>query len=400
MEKPAPLNFKYTLPEDGQVTVTLFNHGNRALRTLVASAARKAGEVVEHWDGLGDDGKPLPAGATPGAACTTSRSTTNFVLSAHNSGQPPYKTDDNTGGWGGDHGCPPRWLPSPEGMILTWNMSESGWGVIKTDFTGKKLWGIKHNATNVACDEKHLFVLGDAGYNNADSVKPFDLKDWRLVNWGNGKPALAPPPGGDKKTNVATAVAYRNGKVYVSWTARNLIGVYDAVSGNSLQTLPVTRAGTPGRAGRRRRAGNSQRQVLRAAQWYGPPVDYRTARYAARHCGGCERLDLRRQCRRAAADRRLCGGRQLPEHHRQNRRSPAGRPLRAKRHPRAGGIAVDPSGKLWVAETLDSPKRHSVWDTKTGRCGRNSSAAPPISPGRAWTRSTPMNSTATTCSGR
>ena len=32
----------------------------------------------------------------------------------------------------------------------------------------------------------------------------------------------------------------------------------------------------------------------------------------------------------------------------------------------AGGIAVEQRGQLWVAETLDSPKRVSVWDSKTG----------------------------------
>ncbi len=32
-----------------------------------------------------------------------------------------------------------------------------------------------------------------------------------------------------------------------------------------------------------------------------------------------------------------------------------------------GGIAVDGAGKLWVAETLDSPKRISVWDTRSGK---------------------------------
>ena len=31
-----------------------------------------------------------------------------------------------------------------------------------------------------------------------------------------------------------------------------------------------------------------------------------------------------------------------------------------------GGMAVDREGKLWVAESLDSPKRISVWDTHTG----------------------------------
>src|SRR5262249_56680720 len=32
-----------------------------------------------------------------------------------------------------------------------------------------------------------------------------------------------------------------------------------------------------------------------------------------------------------------------------------------------GGIAVDQAGQLWVAETLNYPKRLSVWEAKSGR---------------------------------
>jgi hypothetical protein len=33
----------------------------------------------------------------------------------------------------------------------------------------------------------------------------------------------------------------------------------------------------------------------------------------------------------------------------------------------AGGIAIDALGRLWVAETRDGPRRHSVWNVKTGK---------------------------------
>ncbi len=47
-----------------------------------------------------------------------------------------------------------------------------------------------------------------------------------------------------------------------------------------------------------------------------------------------------------------------------------GRPRIGKHDPSGmlapGGIAIDAQGRLWVAETLDRPKRISVWDTETG----------------------------------
>ena len=43
--------------------------------------------------------------------------TQKFLFSPHNSGQPPYETDDGTGGWGGDHGSPQDVCAFPGGVI-------------------------------------------------------------------------------------------------------------------------------------------------------------------------------------------------------------------------------------------------------------------------------------------
>ena len=61
-EKTLPLRFKYDVPQDSQVTVQLFNDENMIVRILVAQADRRAGQAVEHWDGLDDSGELLPAG--------------------------------------------------------------------------------------------------------------------------------------------------------------------------------------------------------------------------------------------------------------------------------------------------------------------------------------------------
>jgi hypothetical protein len=212
-EKPLPLTFAYALPEDSEVTITLFDDAGRARRTLLASSPRRAGRNLERWDGLGDDGRPLPAGTYTWRGLYHQPVTTRFVLSAHNSGQPPYKTDDNTGGWGGDHGLPTTVCAAGEAMLLGWDMSESGWGIIKTDLDGRKQWGLRHNAEDIACDGERFFVVGDHGYNGAESVKPFDLRDGRLLNWGNGQPVLAPPPGGEAaNADTATGVACGRGR--------------------------------------------------------------------------------------------------------------------------------------------------------------------------------------------
>jgi hypothetical protein len=163
-EKPLPLMFTYSLPEDSEASVALFDEAGWAVRTLVAQGARRAGQNVERWDGLDNAGKPLRPGKYAWKGLYHQPVKTKFILSAHNSGTPPYKTDDNTGGWGGDHGCPTAVCSAGDGVFLTWNMSESGWGIIKTDLKGKKLWGIRHNAEDMATDGERLFVAGDHGY--------------------------------------------------------------------------------------------------------------------------------------------------------------------------------------------------------------------------------------------
>ncbi len=366
-EKPLPLQFSYTLPEDGEVTVTLFNDQGKIVRTLAASAARRAGENVERWDGLGDDGKPLPAGAYSWKGLYHQPIKTKFILSAHNSGQPPYKLDDRTGGWGGDHGCPTSVSTSGDAVIMGWSMSESGWGIIKTDLNGKQKWGLTHNAMDLACDDSHIFVLGDNGFNGAESVKIFDLKDGRLLNWGNGKPVLDPPAGGDEKSNVAGGVAYRDGKVYVSWTARDLIAVYDVKSGDLLQTR---HAPSPARLAVRADGGiyyisdtevhlllGDNDSVLKSPHFDHPrgiavtPDDT----WLVANAGALQNVSVFAKDGTYVRSIGTLGGRP-----RVGRYDPDGML-------EPGGIAVDKLNRLWVSETLDGPKRHSVWDINDGR---------------------------------
>jgi len=365
-EKPLPLTFTYNLPEESEATVTLFNDQGKILRTLVASAQRHAGENVERWDGLGDDGKPLPAGNYSWKGLYHQPIKTKFILSAHNSGQPPYKLDNKTGGWGGDHGCPTSVATSGDEVVMGWSMSESGWGIIKTDLAGKKKWGITHNAMDLACDNAHIFVVGDNGFNGAESVKVFDLSDGRLLNWGNGKQVLDHPAGGDEKTNVATGVAYRDGKLYVSWGARDLIAVYDAKSGDLLQSR---HAPSPGKLAVRADGAiyyisdtevhllrGEQNSVLRS-EHFDHPRGITVAPDGTWFVANAGKLQNVSVFDKDGGYLRSIG-------------MAGGRPRIGRYDPNGilepGGIAVDKLGRLWVSETLDSPKRHSVWDIQTG----------------------------------
>lgn len=369
-EKPLPLTFSYEVPEDAEVSIALFDDKGYVARTLVASGARRAGENVERWDGLDNAGKPLAPGTYTWKGLYHQPIKTKFILSAHNSGQPPYKLDDGTGGWGADHGTPTSVAAAGDQMILTWNASESGWGIVKTDLTGKKQMGIRHNAEDVACDGERILVAGDYGFNGQESVVLFALKDGATLNWGNGKPYLAPPTGGDAQSNWAKGVAYGNGKVYVSWTDRDLVVRYDGKSGDLETAWAVEK---PGRLAVRPdgtlavlSAGKvlilqDGKQVAAITEHLDQPAGIAVGPDGTMYVGNRGALQNVSVFDKEGKYLRSIG-------------KTGGRPRVGRYDPSGilepGGMALDKNGFLWVAETLDSPKRVSVWDTRTGALAR------------------------------
>jgi len=365
---PMPLTFQYTLPEAAETTIQLFDEHGQVVRNLVASAARGKGVNTERWDGLDDAGKPLPAGNYTWKGLYHQPLKTKFIMSVHNSGNPPYKTDDNTGGWGGDHGICTTTCALPDGMLMAWNVCESGWGIVRTDLTGKRRWGSRSCATDLAVSDTRIFAANNTWADQQDQVLLFDLADCRPLPFGNGSSYLLPPPGGNGKAdNKVTGLAYRAGKVYVAYQARNLVGVYDAVQGTLLDTLTVP---TPQRLVARADgtlAVISGEQVLVVKGGKTTPLvtnhldkpvgiaeDSAGQLYVA-NCGTLQNISVF-----------TAEGKYLRSIGKTGGRPRMGR-YDANGILEPGGISVDAKGRLWVAETLDGPKRVSVWDTKSGK---------------------------------
>jgi hypothetical protein len=367
VEKPAPLSFDYELPEDGQITLQLFDNENLVRRILVAQEDRKKGRNTERWDGMDDQGKPLPPGEYQVRGIIHGPITGEFLFSVHNSGNPPYPTDDNKGGWGGDHGSPTACSALPDGMLLAWDGCEFGWGIIKVDAEGRKQWGSKTQALLLANDGRRFFVYDPHGFQAAEGIQVFDVSDGRPLNFGNGKPLLQAPEGGDKTSNHATGLAVGAGKLFVSYAKRGLICVFDSTSGDLRDTWKVP---TPGALALRPDGALlavSEDSLVAIREGKATPLG------SAADLNAPSGIAL-------GADGTIFvsnqGGRQdiavLDAAGKLVRRigKPGGRPAVGV-YDAAGlyqpnGLALDTQGRLWVAEHADSPKRISVWDSRSG----------------------------------
>ena len=168
-------------------------------------------------------------------------------------------------------------------------------------------------------------------------------------------------------------VAYDTGLLYVSFPGRNLIGVYDATSGNLQTTWSVEKPGrlavahgvvlaisgvkvVRGVEGKftdfADSTGKKRRATLDAPA--GIALDAAGLVYIANQ-GALQNVSVF-----------TAGGRYLRSIGKQG-----GRPAVGAYDPAgmrdAAGIAVDGQGKLWVPETNIPMKRLSVWDTRSGK---------------------------------
>jgi len=177
-EALAPLVAPVPVP-DAQarsLSAAVYDADGRLVRSLPVTSldgSTAARSVPVKWDGLDDDGRPLPPADYTVKALSHRGIGQKWVTSLHSAGNPPWRTDDGTGAWGGDHGPPIAAASHGDRVYLGWTISEAGWAVValKRALTpeGKvqKLWGqhqvldLGIHVTAMATDGERLFVAQD-----------------------------------------------------------------------------------------------------------------------------------------------------------------------------------------------------------------------------------------------
>ncbi len=373
-ERPLSLEFEYELPDDGQTTIQLIDEDGIVQRILVAQQERPGGVNVERWDGMDNHhlvdghGGFLPAGSYDWRGVFNSgRLKAEYRFSVHNSGQPPYRTDDGTGGWGGDHGVPRDVIALQDGMLFCWEASEAGFGLIRTDINGRKRWGSNQDAMYLAVDGKSVYIAGGKGFVRHEGVRKLDIEDARPQSFADGSHLLKAPPGGNLESDTVTGLTASSNTLYVSFGKRDRIAVYDLTDASLCELWELE---APGRLALRPDGSLiaiSGKEVVfltngivvaRLTDHIDEPTGVAVSDEGIIYVANCGALQLV-SVFSANGDYIKSIGRK------------GGRPAMGVYDPSgiymAGGIDIDAKGRLWVAESADYPKRISLWDVDSGK---------------------------------
>ena len=333
----------------------------------MAQGDRHAGHNEELWNGLDGSGKLLPAGDYAWEGIIHQPLSQKVLFSPMNAGQPPYQTDDGSGSWGGDHGDPRATVALDNGIVMSWNAAEAGSGIIYTDLNGKKRWGTPLGAQYLATDGSRIFTAGDEAFNRAPGVTVIDSRDGRPLNFGNGQAHLDPPAGGTDQNNPVTGIAYQAGTVYVSYLDRDLVALYDAVSGapKTTWTIPAPGCLAPRPSGGLVMISAGKLVVLDADGKITPLADSHLDDPRGIAVGPDGAIYVSNGGALQNVSVFDAGGKYL-----RSIGKAGGRPLIGRYDATGmlepGGLSIDKNGHLWVPERLDSPKRICEWEAATG----------------------------------
>lgn len=409
--KPLRIQLRLPDPQASMISLGLFSPDRGLVRTLPPTIRRESQRRAEFelaWDGLDDDGQPLPAGEYQLKILTHRGIGQKFIASLGQSGNPPWRTDDGTGAWGGDWAPPVAAAADNQRVYLGWGVCEAGPALVcvekSFDAQGRvrKVWGSHpsmHNdvgmmVTALATDGERLFVAQDGppwgqGPEKAfAAVTVYDVRNGRPLTFPTGKPSLlllewdardqtakqAKPLFERRKTGDfaphqqganLTGIAVQGDRLYAALLISNQVVALNWKTGEKLATYPVEAPSgvaveATGKVIVAAKAGlvridptSGATETLAAGQLsrpWGVSVDA-TGNIAVADCGTAMQVKVFRPDGTLVRTVGKPGGRAwVGAYDATGMLMPA-------------GLATDADGKLWVTERDDFPPRVSVWDT-------------------------------------
>jgi len=131
VELPAPvggtirLPVNFSSPDEGFASLALYNEKGVLVRSLLYAQPVSRGDRTVHWDGTTDMGLPAAPGKyTAKGIFFTESPSLNYVMTVGKSGNPPYRTPDGKGDWGGNLGGPAAICANSKSVMMVWGCVE------------------------------------------------------------------------------------------------------------------------------------------------------------------------------------------------------------------------------------------------------------------------------------
>jgi len=415
----APIPIKFTIPDDGEVTLVIEDSSGKRVRNLVSQMPFPKGENTAWWDGADDLGRDIAAAnhglyAIPPSFVTPGPYTVRgiwhkpldvrYEFTVYSPGDPPWDTADTSGGWMTNHTpassavfIPGEKAPGGQPLVgIGAYVSEGGSCFSWVNLDGKKIggrgwiggaWtGAQYLAGDFGPDPEPgvaayvgSAALGNKKYGVNGKIEIRLTKLTTLVSGGD-KPVLKdeilldppppPPPGAPKGPTAPDYIgglAVRNGILVVSETALHKLVFIDAKAGVILGEASEPDPRALAFDGTGRLLVLSGHDLLRYPAGASAPT-----------LPGPEKLATGLEDPRGLTID-TAGKIYVSDQGNSNQVktfSPDGKPSFVYGEPGASkagpyeplrmnhpkGIVVDPNGRLWVTEDDFHPKRVSVWN--------------------------------------
>ncbi len=156
-----PVALAYTMPFEGFATLVIEDRDGRRVRNLIGMAPRHAGRRTDFWDGIDEGGRLAPPGEYRFRGLVHRGIEPVYEATYGTPGVPPWDTADGTGAWLSDH-CAPRAVAcGGNTLVLAAERAESGCAIIATDLDGRKRWGDAGLAgiDKLAADDRYAYVF-------------------------------------------------------------------------------------------------------------------------------------------------------------------------------------------------------------------------------------------------
>ena len=111
----------FTAPGKGFVSLALYDKSGVLVRSLMYAKPVEKGKQSIEWDGTTDMGKPAATGAyTAKGVFFTAAPSLKYEMIVGKSGNPPWRTADGKGDWGGNLGFPSSIVSNGKSVMMTY----------------------------------------------------------------------------------------------------------------------------------------------------------------------------------------------------------------------------------------------------------------------------------------